>query len=179
MVTISGGAKLEAALREMSKNVTKAARVEVGFPVGSIEADGTSIPMIAAIQEFGAPKRNIPPRPYFRTMIAQHSDEWPDEIVALLKENNFDAEAALADIGKTIAGELAQSIRDLMAPPLSPVTIMLRGMRSQAKYRDKPFGELIVEAVDRVAKGKSNYGASTKPLIDSGDMVKAIKFDVK
>lgn len=179
MATISGGDKLGAALRKIASNVSKASSVSVGFLEGSTEPDGTSIPMIAAIQEFGAPGVGIPPRPFFRTMIAKHSSEWPDAIKENLKTNNYDGLRTLNQIGSVIAGELQQSIVDTNDPALSPVTVMLRGMRKQKRYRDLPFGELITEARARVEAGKTSYGASTKPLVDSGSMLNSVDYDVK
>jgi hypothetical protein len=174
MVEISGGSELAEALKKLSGKVSNAASVEIGFPKGSLEDDGTSTPMVAAIQEFGAPSKNIPPRPFFRNMIAKESPGWPDRIANYLKTHNFDAAQALGDIGDVIASELRQSIHDTNAPALSALTVMMRGMRRQARYKDMPFGQLIKEAVKRVAAGKTNYGASTKPLIDTGIMLQSI-----
>jgi hypothetical protein len=179
MVEISGGEKLTALLAEISKNANKAASVEVGFLEGATYQDGTSVPLVAAIQEFGAPSRGIPPRPFFRNMIAAKSDEWPVAVAALLKEKNYDAEKTLNKIGAVIAGQLRESIINTTGPALSPVTVMLRGMRKQKRFKDKGFWELMAEARARVAAGKTTYGASTKPLVDSGNLLKSIDHVVK
>jgi hypothetical protein len=42
------------------------ASVLVGVPAGKVEQDGTSIAMVAAVNEFGSPERNIPERPVLR-----------------------------------------------------------------------------------------------------------------
>ncbi len=179
MVTISGGNKLEAALNKIASKLKKAASVEVGFQAGATEKDGTSIPMIAAIQEFGAPARGIPPRPFFRTMVQKNSPQWPRQVADLLKASGFDAEKTLTVMGMEMVGQLQTSIEDLTAPALSDVTIMLRGMRSQKRYADQHFGDLIKIAIERVAAGKTNYGASTKPLIDTGKLLASITSTVK
>jgi hypothetical protein len=83
--------------------------------------------MIAAIQEFGAPSRGIPPRPFFRNMIKAKSGEWPKAIAALLKANNYDARRTLMLTGEAIAGQLRQSIVDTNSPPLKPATIKRKG----------------------------------------------------
>ena len=127
MVTISGGDKLEAALKELSKNVTKGATLSVGFQGGKTYDDGTLVAMVAAIQEFGAPARNIPPRPFFRHMIATKSDEWGPALGGLLVENNYDAKAALGTLGQGIEAQLVQSINDTNSPPLAPATIARKG----------------------------------------------------
>ena len=179
MVKITGGDRLETTLKQISANVGKASSVSIGFLSGSDYPNGTSVPMVAAIQEFGAPKRGIPPRPYFRTMIAAKSPEWPDAIAGVLRATNFDTAKALDVVGDQIAGQLKDSIVALTAPPLSPVTIMLRGMRTQAKYQGWRFGALIAEARARVAAGKTSYGASDKPLEDTRTMLHAVDYIVK
>lgn len=50
---MSGGGKMEAYLAGIAKRAASAREVRVGFLEGSTYADGTSVPMIAAIQEFG------------------------------------------------------------------------------------------------------------------------------
>ena len=75
--------------------------------------------------------------------------------------------------------ELQDSISEMNEPALSAVTVMLRGMRTAPQYKDRPFGELIAIAVERVKAGKTNYGASTKPLIDTGLMRQNAGYIVK
>ena len=176
---ISGGDKLGAALRDISSKVSKAATLQVGFLEGSTEADGTSIPMIAAIHEYGAPRAGIPPRPYFRTMIEAHSKEWPGTISTILNQTKFDSEKALKQTGEVISAELRQSIIDLNSPPLSPITVMLRGMRTQKRYRDLGFWKRYAIARQRVEDGLTNYGASMKPLVDTGTMLRSVDYTVK
>lgn len=180
MAEIKGGDKFASALRDIAKGLASASSIEVGFlENGRVEPDGTPVALVAAIQEFGAPSRHIPPRPFFRTMISEHQDEWPKEIARLLKANNYDAARTLAGVGAGIKGQLQQSIADTSDPPLSPITVMLRGMRTQARYRDMPFWERFAEAKRRVAAGKTSYGASTEPLVDSGNMLNSVDFKVE
>lgn len=178
MTAIKGGDKLAAALARISKNVGRAATLSVGFLEGSTEPDGTSIPLIASIQEFGAPKANIPPRPFFRNMIAAKSGEWPKAVGDLLKDNDYDAVKTLNQTGESIADQLQDSIINTYEPPLSPITVMLRGMKSNDKSL-VVTGKTVGEAAARVAAGKTNYGASTKPLIESGNLLDAVAHIVK
>lgn len=178
MVTIKGGDKLSAALAEIAKNVSKASEVDVGFLEGSTYPDGKSVPEIAVYQEFGAPKAGIPPRPFFRTMIEAKSPEWPEAVGDLLVANKYDAAKTLGQTGAAIKGQLQQSIIDTYAPPLSPITLMLRKMRAE----DPDLvvtGATVGEAARRVAAGESTDGVSTKPLVDSGVMLNAVDFEVK
>lgn len=175
--TISGGDKLEARLREIAAKVSKAATLKVGFLEGSTYPDGTSVPMVAAIQEFGAPSVGIPPRPYFRTMVAEKRDRWGDALAANLKAQDYDAERALELVGEGIKGQLQQSIVDTMGPPLSAVTLMLRKMRSEDQSLIVS-GKTVGEAAARVAAGESTAGVSTKPLVDSGHLLQSVGVEV-
>lgn len=132
MARIEGGKKLATALAEMSRGLSKAASLKVGFLSGATYPDGKPVALIAAIQEFGAPARNIPPRPFFRGMVNRESNRWPVMVGTQLKAANYDATKALALVGEGIKGQLQQSIRDLTEPPLAPATIRRKGF-------DKPL----------------------------------------
>ncbi len=127
MATLTGGDKLTARLAELAKSVTKSATLSVGFLEGATYPDGTSVPLVAAVQEFGAPARNIPPRPFFRHMIAEKAESWPDAVAALLETNDYDATQTLMQTGEAIKGQLHQSIVDTNSPPLAPATIKKKG----------------------------------------------------
>jgi hypothetical protein len=120
-------------LMERLENINKQLRsgvkltLRVGFLEGTTYPDGTSVPMVAAIQDLGAPAAGIPPRPFFRNMIAEHKSEWPGAMKAALISTNYDGEKALAIMGEGIAGQLRQSIVDTNEPPLNPKTIARKG----------------------------------------------------
>lgn len=145
MVAIRGGERLAIALSKLAENLSKPGTLRVGFLEGSTSPDGESIPLRAALNEFG--HGNVPPRPFFRNMISAKSDEWPEGLAIALKANNYDAEKALEIAGHAIAGQLQASIKDFTSPPLAQSTI------------------------DR--KGHS------QPLIETGDMIRAVDFEVK
>lgn len=178
MVKISGGDRLEKALAELSRKVKTAAKVDVGFLEGATYPDGTPVAMVAAIQEFGAPKVGIPPRPFFRNMIAQKGPDWPKAVADRLVANDYDAAKTLAQVGMGIEGQLKLSITTTDEPPLSPVTLMLRKMKM-----DNPdlmvTGKTVGEARARVAAGESYDGVSTKPLVESGVMLQSVSSVVK
>ena len=151
MATIHGGDKLQKELAKLAVQLRNPRTLRVGFlegatyPTGSRaalrasyrnrrkkgpikgQAGGLTVATIAAIQEFGAPSRGIPPRPFFRNMIRAKSGEWPRAIAALLKANNYDARRTLMLTGEAIAGQLRQSIVDTNSPPLKPETIRRKG----------------------------------------------------
>lgn len=141
MAVIKGGDRLKAALRDLASRLDKPATLRVGFLEGATYPDGTSVPMVAAFNEFGTAK--APPRPFFRNMVAEKSGDWPKAIAALLEANNMDAARALALTGEAIKGQLQQSIRDLDSPPLAQSTIDRKGF-------DKPLIDtgVMINSVD-------------------------------
>jgi hypothetical protein len=176
-VGVSGGAKANKALAKRIAQVANLPHVRVGFLEGSTEDDGTSTPMVAAIQEFGAPRARIPPRPFFRTMIKANKASWGPATAALMQANNNDIPLVLSLMGQHIKEQLQDSIIALHAPALSPVTLMLRWMKWKTPGL-KVTGKTVGEAAARVAAGKSSAGVSIKPLIDTGVLLKNVAFEV-
>jgi hypothetical protein len=121
------GDKLQKALEERARRMSSATTVDVGFLAGATYPDGTPVAMVAAIQNYGAPRAGIPPRPFFSNMIAAKQAEWGPAAGALLVANDYDAAKTLEQVGQAIAGQLRQSIRDTNAPPLAPATIARKG----------------------------------------------------
>lgn len=177
MATVSGGDKLEAKLKALAEKVARPATLRVGFLEGATYPDGTPVAMVAAIDNFGAPARGIPPRPFFDNFIRRYRNAWGDQLAALLKANDWDAPRALEQMGQGMAGQLRQQIVETNAPPLSPITLMLRKM----KY-DNPdlvvTGATVGEAARRVAAGESTSGVSEKPLVETGVMLAAVDSEV-
>lgn len=138
---VSGGDILNKRLGEIARKLRKAASLRVGFLEGATyPTNGTPVAQIAAIMDFGAPAANIPPRPFFRNMIAEKSSEWPAALEGLVASEDYDSDKILKLMGEGIAGQLRQSIRDTNAPPLAPATIKRKGF-------DKPLvdtGVLLV-----------------------------------
>lgn len=176
MAKMTGGAKMDAFLRDMEKKITRPAMLRVGFPEGAQEPDGTSTAMVAAIQNFGSPAMGIPPRPFFTNMIRRYRGTWPPLMAKALKANDMDATKALDAVGGVIAGELRQQLRETMTPPLSPVTLMLRSMRIGKTDEPVTFA-MVQEARARVAAGEQPKGLSatgSRPLVYSGSMLASI-----
>src|SRR5687767_12790371 len=123
MAEITGGDALKEALERIARNLKSGATVKVGFLENATYPTGESVALIASINEFGAPSRGQPPRPFFRNMIQEKSGEWPKAIEGLLVANNYDAKRVLELTGAAIAGQLRQSIVDLVDPPLASSTV--------------------------------------------------------
>lgn len=140
---MTGGDKLREALDRLATSLKKGAVVRVGFLEGATYPDGTSVPLVAAFNEFGVPSHGQPPRPFFRRMIATKSKEWPAAVEANLKATDYDAKLTLERVGAGIKGQLQQSIVDLVDPPLAPSTIKQKGF-------DKPLIDtsVMINSVD-------------------------------
>ena len=132
MSSFSGGDALERKLAEMAEKLGESKVLRVGFLENATYPDGQQVAMVAAANEFGNPANNQPPRPFFRNMIADNKDTWPDDIGRIAQATGFDGEQTLGLMGEHIKAQLQQSIRELMEPPLSPVTIEKKGF-------DKPL----------------------------------------
>jgi hypothetical protein len=176
MASFRGGERIIQKLKELTERLTSAKTVRIGFLSGAKYPSGLPVAFVASVQEWGAPKVGIPPRPFFRTMIAKHKDEWPEAVADLLKENDYDAQRTLELTGEAIAGQLRQSIIDTNSPPLSPTTLMLRKMFGN--HPEKIRGRDVVEARHRVAAGESYAGVSTKPLVLTGHLLSSVDFEV-
>lgn len=126
-MAVKGGDKFAAELQRIAGRVKSAQRVKVGFLAGATYPDGTPVAMIAAIHNWGAPKANIPPRPFFTDMVRSKSPEWGPATGELLVANDFDALKTLQMVGEAVVGQLRQAIVDMNAPPLAESTIARKG----------------------------------------------------
>lgn len=160
MAKITGGSRITAELERRAKNLSTAKEVRVGFLENATYPDGKSVALVAAVNEFGAPSRGIPPRPFFRGMIAQHSAEWGPGLSALLKANDYDAARALDIAGAGIEGQLRQAIVDYNAgPPLADSTIARKTGKGRVRKIAGVFGP-------------------EKQLVDTGHMLNSVDHEV-
>lgn len=126
-IKLTGGQVLEQKLEDLARNLRSGATVSVGFLDNATYPDGTSVALVAAVQDFGSLSQGIPPRPFFRNMVQAESPGWPNALAKLLVANNYDANLALGQMGAGIAGQLRQSIVNTNSPPLAPATIARKG----------------------------------------------------
>lgn len=143
MAAVKGGDRLESKLRDLAEHLAAPAMVRVGFLEGATYPDGTSVALVAAVQNFGSMARGIPPRPFFSNMIRDKSPDWGDKLANIMRLNGYDARRSLELMGQGIAGQLRQSIVDTNAPPLSEKTIARKGF-------EKPLIDtgVMLQAVD-------------------------------
>lgn len=132
MAVIRGGEKLERRLAELAQKVSNPGTLRAGFLERATYPNGTPVAMVAAVQNFGAPSRGIPPRPFFSNTVAAGRRKWGPQLSAALKAADFDAKKALGVMGEVIEGEIKNSIVNGSYVPLKPSTVRRKGF-------DKPL----------------------------------------
>lgn len=125
MVEIIGGHNVERYFRDLAQKVRKGGTLKVGFLANATYPDGKLVALIAALNEFGTAK--MPPRPFFRNMVASKSKGWGPAAAALLKSTNYDVRVTLMQVGEGIKGQLQQSIASNTPPPDAPSTVARKG----------------------------------------------------
>lgn len=134
---------------DMEKKI-QSAEVRVGFLEGGTYPDGTSVPMVAARNEYGDPANNQPPRPFFRNAIAENKTKWAKSIERGII-SGLDAETVFEAVGAQMKGDIQESIATLIEPKLSEATLQRRRSRSEMPNQsDKPLVDtrVLINSVD-------------------------------
>ena len=149
-VDIKGGDKYKKFLAKMAEI---AGGVKAGILGGATTTDGKSIAEYAVYNEFGT--KNIPSRPFMRTVAKEKPKKWVSSMVAHIKGKATKPEAwkgALVLAGESMKSDIKDSIQNGSWTPNAPATIA-------AKKR----------------KGKVE---PDHPLIDTGQMLAAVSYEV-
>lgn len=183
MAQVRGGDKVNAVLAEISKKIGNK-KLAVGFlpnatyPAQPGQPGPIYVATIAAIQNYGSPSRGIPARPFFTNMLQKKSPQWGDDLAKVLEATGGDMERALILMGEHISDQLRQEIRDTNAPPLSKLTLFIRKWKMQNPGK-AVTGSLVGELAAALRYNPDLSGVSDKPLQDSGEMLKAVDYEVK
>ena len=143
------------ALEKLADQIKKS-KLEVGFFESATYPDGTPVAYVAAIQEFGYPAGNIPSRPFFRNAIAQN-DGWKPlatKAMSAVVEGRMELNQALNQMGLKMAADVKDSITDGSYEALKQSTLDARQSR------------------------KRTQGVASKPLIDTGQMMRSVTYAV-
>lgn len=143
----SGANGLDALRKRLVATYTS---VNVGFPAGHYELDGTPIATVAAVNEFGSPERNIPERPFLVPVIRDNSPTYAKLNAKNLKaisHGDMNVDQALGQLGELAVGHVKINIVSGTFTPLKPATIKRKG--------------------------------SSKPLIDTGSMRQAVAWEIE
>ena len=123
--------------------------VNVGVPEGKREEDGTPVAMIAAVHEFGSPSQGIPERPFLRVAVQRNRQKY----VRLNRINLVKMLRGQATVDQAL-GQLGE---------------MAKG-DVQTEIRSGDFAPL--KEATKKRKG------SSRPLIDTGQMVQSIAWEL-
>lgn len=128
-------------------------QVVVGFfDHSKYDETGEPIAQVAATHEMGSPSKNIPPRPFMQHKLESNRGKLSAAFLSGLEQG---ADVALNRLGLVAQSTVRDGIREVTAPPLAQSTIAARASRN--------------------SKGM----ASTKPLVDTGQMLRAVEYEVQ
>jgi len=169
--------KLKAALdripAQFEGKMVKAGFGLLGRPVYE---DGAPVAYVAAIQEYGAPARGIPARPFMKPALDAHKAEWGktlgDGAKAVL-HGQATAEQAFERTGLQMQGDIQAQIEATNSPPLSDVTLLLRKWRREGK---KITGKTVGQAAVALKAGASTAGVPKTPLRDTGLLAASVTY---
>lgn len=143
--------------------------LKVGWPEAiryPEEQGGNFVAQVAAQNEYGAPHKNIPARPFMGPAVSNNRTAWMKLIsqgVKKVLKGEMGILEVLDDLGDVAAGDVAKAIKAVTSPPLAPITIMNRFRRLTSKS----------------ARKKGVTPSLTKPLIDTGIMLRSVTHAVE
>lgn len=143
---------IEDRIKMLQANKQKVAKVGIVGYQHYDDKNQTPVAYIAAIHEYGAPSRNIPPRPFFRPTFSAQKKNWVKTGAELLR-NGASVEDMLDLVSARAAGDVKETLSNILSPPLAVSTKIARNRKAHqrsAKY------------------GKTPNAVSIKPLVDTG-----------
>lgn len=168
--------KVQAALARLPKQFD-GVQAKIGWPVGKQYPDGTSVAYVAAIQNFGAPEKSIPPRPIIKPTVDENQARWAKILQNFTKRvanGDLDALDALDGVGRVAAMDMQATIAQIHEPALSPITVLLRKWRKEGRTIT---GKTVGEAAAAIAAG-TEPGSDNKPLNDTGYLIASVAHGV-
>lgn len=118
--------------------------------------DGVPVAGIAAQNEFGNPKLNIPPRPFVRPTVTEKSQEW-DELLKKGAKAVIEGKATMLQVMQALGLKSAADIKNAIA-----------------QYNDIPLKDSTVKARMRKKADGKTVGSLTKPLVDEAIMINTL-----
>lgn len=99
-----------------------------GFYARSKYSDGTPIPFIMRIQEFGRVDERIPARPFMRYTAKTHRKKWK-KMISVGLQRRQDQTQILSQVGDVMRGDIQDTITrsDSLFEPNAPSTIKAKG----------------------------------------------------
>lgn len=127
-----GGSKIQREIDKLTKISRQPQQVKVGIPAGGLNyPDGTSLVMVAAVNEFGSFDGRIPERSYLRSTVVNKRDVfrafWRADKAKEILTVEEDANTVLDLLGQLAQAEVQKTIVDIREPPNAPETIERKG----------------------------------------------------
>lgn len=145
------------ALRQAVKGLDGAQGRVGWFPSAKYEG-GQPVAGIAAVQEFGSPARNIPPRSFFRTTATEKRESWAhtvEQVSRAAAQGKIEPGRVIEAVALAAEGHVRETITKIQSPPLKTATI-------DARKR-------------RLANGGAGAQATiAKPLVDTGILLNTL-----
>lgn len=162
---MSKAERIKALLRKRIEQVKSAEKkvVRIGVVEHQYYDDSTPVAYVAAVQEYGSPTNNIPPRPFFRPTIAEQAKNWANVGRKKLKRG-ASGEDMLNAIGEQASSDIQQKISEITDPPLSLATKIARNRKAHKSKDGK--------------RKRRPKAISIKPLVDSGLLHASISHQV-
>jgi hypothetical protein len=160
-------------------------KLTIGWFESARYDSGTPVAGVAAVQEFGAPSKSIPPRPFLRPTVAENKEKWINFLAGQYEkvlEGETTNKQALEKLGLVIVGQIKKAISTLQEPPLSLVTLALR----KHKLAGTPIGgKFVGQVAAAIAAGETgpgelgdSSGINPKPLVFTSFMLTSLTHEV-
>lgn len=145
-------------------------QAKVGWFESAHYPNGTPVAYVASIHEFGVGP--IPARPFMRPAVADDGPNWMKLMgqgAKAVLNGTHTSRQVLEMVALKAAGDVAKKIKAVTSPPLSPTTLLGRYLGGYTG------GKELGAAAALLAQGPQNLGnVSTKPLVDTGQMIQSI-----
>lgn len=109
-------------IEALNASLSKGSSVLVGLPKNSNPyPDGTSVIMVGAVHEFGAPEKNIPERSFLRSTVTGKRLKYKlllTKLAAKVVAKKLSLKDALNILGITVQSDVQNMIVDIKEPPL-------------------------------------------------------------
>jgi hypothetical protein len=143
-------------VRKIAKDI-KRLNAKVGFFDTATYEDGIPVAQVAMIQEYGAPQKNIPPRPFMRPAKENNQKTWKKTFTYGINQSfkTGDFKQAFNLVGMQAQSDIKTAIKNVTTPALAEST---KKARLTGKVK--------------------NAKTATKPLVDTGYMLASVEYEV-
>lgn len=159
--------------------------VKVGVLAGTPEGDqqrkgGMTNVELAMLHEFGSSDGSIPERSFIRSTYEENKARYKAELKILLRklyEGRLDVRNVLGILGSRMANDMKRKITSGEIKPPNTPSVIARKSRL-VKRRKLRFDESRSVRRFRDRRGRFATAGRVRPLIDTGQLVKAIDYQV-